>query len=66
MDNNPVTHEGVEYVEVLDNARWLAKAPTVKVRTSYFCGAACYAAYLKRGHGVFLKNTVVHTMRQTL
>jgi hypothetical protein len=67
MCNAPVTDEkGVEYVEVLDNARYLAKSPPVKARTSYFCVAACYARYLATGSGTFLKNSNVHVLLTTL
>lgn len=67
MCNSPVTTEkGVEYVEVLDNARFIARTPPIKARTSYFCMASCYARYLATGYAVFLKNTTVHLLHTTL
>lgn len=67
MCNSLVTTEkGVEYVEVLDNARFIARTPPIKARTSYFCMASCYARYLATGYAVFLKNTNVHLLHTTL
>ena len=65
--NQEVTDEkGVEYVEILDNARFIARTPPIKARTSYFCMASCYARYLATGYAVFLKNTNVHLLHTTL
>ena len=55
---------GAEYVEVLNNVRFLQHAPTYKIRVSYFCTPGCMDYYMKRrGHVDFLVNARVETIR---